>query len=53
MDKLCIHQTDDKMKEVGILGLGAFVQQSDKLRPSYGRFGDISIVCNSSQANQV
>ena len=31
MDKLCIHQTDDKMKEVGILGLGAFVQQSDKL----------------------
>ena len=31
MDKLCINQKDGKMKEVGILGLGAFVQRSDKL----------------------
>jgi len=31
LDKLCIHQKDDKMKEKGILGLGAFVRRSDNL----------------------
>ena len=31
LDKLCIHQEDDKLKQKGILGLGAFVRASDKL----------------------
>ena len=31
LDKLCIHQEDDELKQKGVLGLGAFVCASDKL----------------------
>ena len=31
LDKLCIHQENDELKQKGILGLGAFVRKSDKL----------------------
>ncbi|CAK9051780.1 Riboflavin biosynthesis protein RibBA [Durusdinium trenchii] len=31
LDKLCIHQENDELKLLGILGLGAFVRRSNKL----------------------
>eukprot|EP00438_Fugacium_kawagutii_P022367 Skav205217 [mRNA] locus=scaffold400:157781:159037:- [translate_table: standard] len=31
LDKLCIHQENDELKQKGILGLGAFIFRSDKL----------------------
>ena len=31
LDKLCIHQENDELKQKGILGLGAFVRKSDRL----------------------
>ena len=31
LDKLCIHQENDELKQMGILGLGAFVRRSNRL----------------------
>lgn len=37
LDKLCIHQENEELKQQGILGLGAFVRASDKLLVLWSR----------------
>ncbi|CAK8999023.1 Uncharacterized protein SCF082_LOCUS5884, partial [Durusdinium trenchii] len=37
LDKLCIHQENEELKQQGILGLGAFVHASDKLLVLWSR----------------